>query len=175
MPTTIEEPFELDVGNPTNANFFWADTRGPIWDSGSYRFEKVNTPAMPSGEGLSTWKVNVPRNMASPAAWNVVLHHRSARGAGGAVLIRAEAQVLASGDTPSAMTTIVPNVLLGVGNSGDTNISVLSSTNFDSLLTLVAGNDLHLRLKRMPLNSSGDSLTAGWDLIMSPILRIDVT
>ena len=175
MPTTIEEPFELDMVNPTNANFYWRPVSGPFWYQGVYRFDKINTPSMPSGEGISSWKVNIPKNLAATPAWNVVLHHQSAQGGAGSILLRADAEVLGSGDTPAALTTIVPNQLVGVGTSGDRNITVLSASNFDSLVALTAGEDLHLVLKRIPLNASGDSLVAGWDLSVPPIFRVDVT
>lgn len=173
MATTVEIPFELDMVNPTNANFYWININGPFWYQGVYRYDKVNTPSMPSGEGISSWKTNIPKNLAGTPAWNIVLHHASALGTG-AVLIRAEAEVLGSGDTPVALTTIVPNQLVGVGASGDRNITVLSSSNFDSLVPLTAGEDLHLMLKRIPLNASGDSLARGWDLVIPPVLRVDV-
>ena len=174
MATTVEIPFELDMIDPTNANFYWTNINGPLWYQSVYRFEKVNLPASPSGDGISTWKINIPKNIAGTPAWNVVLHHSNSSGAAGRVLLRGEAVVLGSGDTPAAMTTIVPNQLIGVDASGDRNVTVLTGTNFDSLVPLTAGEDLHLRLIRIPKNSSGDSLTKGWDLNLAPILRVDV-
>lgn len=174
MATTIEIPMELDAVNPTSPNFGWVQQNGPFWYSGRYRFHRIGNPAMPSGECLSTWKINIPKNMASPAAWNIVLHHVNTSANPGAVLVHGMAKSLGSGDSPSAMTVIVPNKIVGVGSSGDLNITDLSGSNFDSLVPLTAGEDLYIQLKRMPLTSSGDTIAGGWDLILPPILRIDV-
>ena len=174
MATTIEIPFELDMWEPSRPNFYWIDIRGPIWNQSVYRFDKINTPAMPSGEVIASWKVNVPKNLAGTPAWNIVLHHQAASGGAGAVLLRGEAIVMGSGDVPADMTTIVPNQLVGVGASGDRNVTVMSGSNFDALVPLTAGEILHLLLKRIPLNASGDSLTAGWDLVLPPVMRVDV-
>lgn len=174
MATTIEFPMELDIVNPTNANAGWVNVNGPFWYSGRYRFNRFANPAMPSGEALMTFKTNVPKNIASPTNWNLVLHHINASGSAGAILLNVSAKVLASGDTPTAAVVLVPNVLLGVRTSGDMNISVLSSSSFDSLLALAAGNFLEVIVRREPLNTSGDTLLAGWDLVLPPLIRIDV-
>ena len=172
MPTTVEIPLELDVVDPTTANAFWTLNQGPFWDQGVYRFIKVNSP--PSGDSVMNWKTAIPKNLAPTAAWNLILHHQCSDGGQGRVLLRVDAEVVGSGDTPVAMTTIVPNQTFGVGTSGDRNITPLSSTNFDSLVTLVAGEALHVRLKRVSLSSSGDSLTGNWDLLLPPVVRLDI-
>lgn len=178
MATTIEYPMELDIVNPTNGNAGWVNQNGPLWYSGRYRFNRYGNPGMPSGEGLMTFKSNIPKNIASPTNWNIVLEHMSASGSPGAVLIHIAARSLASGDTPSNPVILVPNKLLGVGTSGDMNISTMAGlagvSSFDSALTLAAGTFLEVVMRREPLNTSGDTLQGGWDLLIPPIIRIDV-
>lgn len=174
MASTIEVPMELDMVNPTNPNFGWVNVNGPFWYSGRYRFNRFGNPTMGSGEGLSVWKINIPPNLSSPVNWNVTLHHMNASGAQGMVLLHASALVLGSGDTPTQMTVITPNKLIGVDGSGDMNITQLSQSSFDGLVPLTSGGLLQLRLKRMPLGTSGDTLLGGWDLVLPPLLRVDV-
>lgn len=174
MATTIEIPLELDSVDPTNGNAGWNVVHGQ-WYQGVYRFFKPNASGPIANRGLMTFRGNVPKNLASPAAWNLVLHHTNASGDAGAVLLRVEAGVMASGDTPVVLTTIVPNQLVGVRTSGDHNVTVLSGSNFDGLVALTAGDKLTVQISRMPLGVSGDSVSAHWDLTLPPLLRCDVT
>lgn len=174
MATTIEIPMELDIVNPTNPNFGWVNVNGPFWYTGRFRFNRFANPALPSGEGLSMWKANIPKNLAATPAWNIVLHHVNASGSQGAVLLHGSVIVTGSGDTPVQMTVVTPNQLVGVGASGDYNITSLSSTNFDALAPLTAGKGVYFRLKRMPHGPSGDTLLGGWDLALPPVIRVDV-
>lgn len=175
MATTIEIPLELSVVNPTNPNAFWTLKDGPNWYEGRYRFNRFANPAMPSGEGLMVFAGNIPKNVAGTPAWNLVLHHVNASGSAGAILLHVSAETQPSGDTPDNPVVIVPNLLLGVGASGDENVSVLSSTNFDALLPVSASDRLVVIIRREPLATSGDTLKGGWDLTLPPLLRIDVT
>lgn len=181
MATTIEEVMQLDVVDPTNANAYWTQVNGPLWPEGRFRFSRTGNPGPIAGRGLMTFTCPIPKNLAGTPAWNIVLHHIQASGdasnnpnAGARVLLRVDAKVLASGDTPAAPTVLVPNSLIGCGQSGDFNITVLSATNFDSALALVAGNRLRMTLMRMPHGSSGDSVVGHWDLNYPPVLRCDV-
>ena len=181
MATTIEYPMELDIVNPTNGNAFWVNVNGPFWYGGRYRFDRFADPSMPSGEALMTFKTNIPRNLASPANLDIVFHHMAAsgsEGAGAAALIHVSASRLGSGDTPGAPTVIVPNKLIGVDVSGDHNITRLAGlagvSNFDALLPVVAGEYLEVIVRREPLTISGDTILGGWDMVLPPLLRIDV-
>lgn len=178
MATTIEYPMELDIVNPTNGNAFWVNVNGPKWYGGRYRFNRYGNPGMPSGEGLMTFKTNIPKNIATPTNWNIVLQHMSASGSAGVVLIHIAAKGMVSGDTPAAPTVIVANKLLGVGASGDMNITPMAGlaglSSFDTPVPLTAGGFLEVVMRREPLNVSGDTLLGGWDLLLPPIMRIDV-
>ncbi len=173
MPT-IEISLELDAIDPTSGNAGWNVVQGQ-WYEGVYRFYRGANAGPIANRGLMTFKTNIPKNLAGTPAWNLVLHHVNASGDQGAVLLRVEGSVLASGDTPVAMTVLVPNQLVGVDISGDQNITALSGTNFDSLLALTAGNKLTIQVSRMPVTASGDSLVGNWDLLLPPLLRCDVT
>ena len=167
MPTTIEIPLELDIVDPTNANAIWTRQDAQFGYQGVYRF---------SGDGFPhakmVFKGPIPKNLAGTPAWNLVLHHA---GQGTTrTLVRVEANVSASGDTPGARTVIVPNQLVGIAASGDRNLTALSATNFDSLLTLTAGDELRIEFMRVPNAASGD-IAGAWDLYEPPILRCDVT
>lgn len=179
MPTTIEIPLELSVVNPTNANAYWTLQNGPFWYEGRYRFDRFANPAMPSGEGLMVFHGNIPKNIASPTNWDIVLHHVNASGSAGMILLHMSAETQSTGDTPDRPIVIVPNKLLGVRTSGDENVSVMSSlagvSNFDALLAVAASDRLVIVMRREPLGTSGDTLQGGWDLTLPPLLRIDVT
>jgi hypothetical protein len=171
MPTTIEVPLELDIVDASNANAFWTRQDCQSGYQGVYRFTSGVHP-----HSKMVFKGPIPKNLAGTPAWNLVIHHAGQAGAQGAnrVLLRVEANVFASGDTPGARTVIVPNQLVGVGASGDRNITVLSATNFDSLLALTAGDQLRIEFMRAPNAGSGD-IAGNWDLYEAPILRCDVT
>lgn len=179
MATTIEIPLELSAVNPTNSNAYWTIQNGPFWYEGRYRFDRFANPAMPSGEGLMVFTGNVPKNVASPVGFDLVLHHVNPTGSQGMVLMHISAHTSPSGDTPTLPVVLVPNKLLGVRTSGDENVSLMSSlagvSNFDSLLAIAASDRLTVIVRREPLNTSGDTLAGAWDLTMAPLLRINVT
>ena len=167
MATTIEIPLELDIVDASNANAFWTQQDIALAGyQGVYRFTSGVHP-----HSKMVFKGPIPKNLAGTPAWNLVLHHA---GQGTTrVMIRVEANVFGSGDTPAARTTIVPNQLVGVDASGDRNITVLSTSNFDAQLALVAGKELRIEFMRAPNAASGD-IAGNWDLYEPPILRCDV-
>jgi hypothetical protein len=179
MATTIEIPLELSVVNPTNANAYWTLQNGPLWYEARYRFDRFANPSMPSGEGLMVFSGNIPKNVAGTPAWDLVLHHVNASGSAGMVLLHISAETQPTGDTPDIPVVIVPNKLLGVGASGDENVSVMSSlagvASFDAQLPVAASDRLVIIMRREPLGTSGDTLKGGWDLTLPPLLRIDVS
>lgn len=175
MATQIPVVMEWDSIDPTNANAFWTVLSGSQYNQGVYRFAKSGDAPPMAMRGQMSFKAPIPGNLASPANWNLVLRHQNASGSAGAILLRVEAIVLASGDTPSAMTTIVPNQLIGVDASGDHNITTLSESSFDSLVTLTAGRTLRVLMSRIPYKDSGDTLLSHWDMEMPPTMLVDVT
>lgn len=169
MSTTIEIPLELDVVNPTNGNAYFTRQDFQSGYQGVYRFASGDANPV----SLMVFKGNIPKNLASPANWNLILHH-TGYVAGGVALVRAEAIQLGSGDTPPVPTVLVPNQLVGAGASGDHNITALISTSFDSLMPLTAGKELSVTLMRIFAPQSGDTMTTNWDLRLPPLLRCDV-
>ena len=167
MPTTVEKELELDIVNPPNANAHWTNQDYQTGYQGVYRFTA-------SGDALLVFKSAIPKNLAGTPAWNLVIHH-AGQGTSGRVLLHVSAQVFGSGDTAGAPTVIVPNRIVGYGASGDRNITVLSDTNFDSLLALSAGKSLVLNFRRIRNSVSGDTPFDPWDLTLPPVLRCDVT
>ena len=168
MSTQIPVPMELDMVDPSNANAYWTRQDNGAGFNGVYRFINGVHP-----HSKMVFKCQIPDTLAAPALWNVAIYHSNQQAAG-AVLVRAEANVLGSGDTPGVRTVIVPNQLVGVGPSGDVNRTLLSSTNFDSLLTLTAGEILRLEFMRAPNGASGDTAGANWDLVIPPVLMCNV-
>ena len=168
MATTVEIPMELDSVDPTNANAFWTRQDCGAGYQGVYRFTNGVFP-----HSKMVFKTPIPKNLAGTPAWNLVVQH-AGQSTTGQVLLRVEANVLGSGDTPGARTVLVPNTLFGIGASGDRNITVLSSSNFDSLLALASGKDLRIEFMRVPNAASGDTAGTNWDLVEPPILRCDV-
>ena len=154
------------------------DVQGPIWYRTMLQFSCSGdaSPKNPVIErSIMTFKGTIPPNVAGTPAWNLILHHENASGSAGRVLMRVAASAFASGDTPSALTVIEPNTLLGVGASGDHNRSVLSASNYDSLVPVAASEHLVVELSRMPVRASGDTLGSHWYLTREPLLKIDVT
>ena len=169
MATTIEYPLELDIVDPTNSNAFWTRQDNQSGYGGVFRFSGDSYP-----HAKMVFIGTVPPNVAATPAWNIVLHH-AIQTAAGNVLLRAEATVVGSGDTPGPRTVIVPNVLYGVDASGDHNRTVMSGSDFDVLLPLGAGKMLRVELMRCPNQASGDTAGKHWDLLLPPLLRVDVT
>ena len=174
MPTTIEVPLELDVVDPTNANAIW--TRQDIAIAGYQGVYRFTSGVHPHSKMV--FKGLVPKNLADPENWNLVIHHAAQYGTSqlqSRVLLRVEANVFASGDVPGARTVIVPNQLVGAGASGDRNITVLGEgSTFDAVLGLTAGAQLRIEFMRAPNAASGD-VAGNWDLYEAPVLRCDVT
>jgi len=159
---TVSRSMSLSSISVSNANAFVDTIDGTNFDYSNVRFVDAVT-------GSTWWTFQLPSNLASTPAWNLILTHKAVSGAGGNVSLFVECLDFATNVAfDSALTDLWGTSAnpdeKAVSTSANTTITTISATNFDSTEAIGAGNFLVCLIQRQGADAN-DTINVDWLLL----------
>ncbi len=158
MATTIRIPMALLTVQVSSGNAFWTAKSGANIDDAHIRF-------VDSGNGLATFWMITPQNIAATENWHLDIHHHADSGNGGNVMLNVSAFATSGGNTIDTAPTLVTSAeTIATNTSGVMTVSQVSNgTALDSVVALSANQYLRVEVERIGGNAS-DTVNADWNL-----------